>query len=400
MYRKLILACLLLNGCQHLPSEPDRSSSQIPVFDGHSDFAIHYARAQPGWSATALDVTEGLPGQADLPRWRSGGVFGMLATVGSDRGPGAPDPFARLNVALDWADALAARHPDSIMLARTVQDLRRARSSGRIGLMLAIEGGDHIEGSIEKLRQAYSRGVRSMLIVYDHHNDLGDGAMVLEQSRSIARPAHDGLSQLGRAVVAEMNRLGMLVDLSHASEETANEAIALSTAPVIFSHSAARALADTPRNLSDSTLRSLRANGGVAMVPLAPYLVTTRHWRWWSSGERRYAELLATHSTDEAAVRQGMEAWDRANPQPEVNVAMVADQIEHIANVAGRDHVGIGSDFDGMGDFSINGLEHAGLLQALMSELRRRGWSERELVALGSGNFERVLARVEATRRR
>lgn len=393
------LAACLLAGCQMHDSERPRAVAVVPIFDGHSDFAIHYARAEPAWSITAHDIAAALPGQADLPRWRQSGVYGMLATVASDRPPGAGPHFDRLAVSLDWLGALAARHSGDILWVRSLAELRRTRNDGRIGLMAAIEGGDQIDGSIANLRTAFARGVRSMLIVYDHHNALGDGAMVLEQSAAIASPANGGLSAFGREVVAEMNRLGMLVDLSHASEATARHAMAASTAPVIFSHSAARALADTPRNLSDETLRAVRENGGIVMVPLAPYLITTEHWRWWSSGERRYVELVASHPGDEAAVGHGMEEWDRANPRPTVTVAHVADQIEHVARLAGDDHVGIGSDFDGMGQFSITGLEHAGHLQALIAELRRRGWTERRLEKLGSGNFERVLARVEAATR-
>ena len=394
--RLWLLVSLALLGCQTVSDAPSDGTAAVPIFDGHADFAIHYARAEPAWSVSAHDISVALPGQADVLRWREGGVYGALATVASDRGPGGRDQFPRLLAALDWLDALAARHQADIAIARSLAELRRAREEGRIALIPAVEGGDQIDGSLDNLRTLHARGVRSMLIVYDHHNDLGDGAMILEQSPAVARQSNGGLSELGRNVVAEMNRLGMLVDLSHAAEETVHEALSVSSAPIIFSHSAARALADTPRNLSDATLRLVRANGGIVMVPLAPYLITTDHWRWWSSGERRYAELVAAHPGDEAAVQRGMEEWDGANPQPTVAVAQVADQIDHIARVAGPDHVGIGSDFDGMGQFAIGGLEHSGKLQALIEELRRRGWPQARLEALGGGNFERVLARVEA----
>ncbi len=188
----------------------------------------------------------------------------------------------------------------------------------------------------------------------------------------------------------------MIVDLSHAEETTALQAMSLSRAPVIFSHSGARARADTARNLSDRALRALRADGGIVMVPLAPYLTTTAHWRWWSSGEARYAELVAAHGDGHSAVSTGMTAWDAANPEPEVTVAHVADQIEHVARVAGHEHVGIGSDFDGMGRFAIPALADASRLPSLFAELARRGWTDAHLHALASGNFERVLGDVEA----
>jgi membrane dipeptidase len=190
-----------------------------------------------------------------------------------------------------------------------------------------------------------------------------------------------------------MNRLGMIVDLSHAGDTTAQQGIAASRAPVIFSHSAARKLADTPRNVSDATLRRLVANGGMIMVPLAPYLITTEHWKWWSGGEAHYNSLVKTD--DDAAIKQKMAAWDRANPEPRVTVAQVADQIEHITRIVGHAHVGIGTDFDGMGNFEIIGLQDAAHLQALFSELRGRGWTDQQLNAIGTGNFERVLREVE-----
>lgn len=407
MYRStVILLSALCAACQThaIRSEPAALASQAlretPVFDGHSDFAIHYLRTTPRWSVEAHNITERLPGQADVPRWRTGQMAGALTTVASDQPLGASQHFPRLLASLDWLDALVRRHDAHLVRAGSVADLRAARRSGRIGLVPAIEGGEQIDGSLGNLRTAYARGVRSMTIVYDHHGAIGDGAMVLEQSRAVASAPRGGLTPFGRALVGEMNRLGMLVDLSHAAETTALQAIEMSRAPVIFSHSGARELADTPRNLSDETLRAVARNGGIVMVPLAPYLTTSGHWRWWSSGEARYAALQRQHPGDEAAIRQGMAEWDRLNPQPEVTLSHVADQIEYVARVAGHDHVGIGSDFDGMGEFFITDLADAGRLPALFAELARRGWTVRQMRALAGGNFERVFSRVESIARR
>ena len=364
------------------------------VIDGHADFAFHYLRR--GWSVDAFDLEKSLPGQADVPRWREGGINGALVTVGSDLPPGSRGHYPRVLASLDWLGELADRHADAITVARSAADFERAAGQGKIALLPAIEGGDQIDASLVNLRDAHARGVRSMLIVYDHHNRIGDGAMAMPSSVEIAGPSHGGLSPFGRQVVAEMNRLGIIVDLSHAAETTALEAMRASAAPVIFSHSGAQALASTPRNLSDTVLRALAANGGVVMVPLVPYLTTTEHWRWWLSGEQRYAALAAEHGEDEAAVDRGMAEWDAANPQPKVTVAHVADQIEHVARVAGRDHVGIGTDFDGMGSFTVAGLEDASTLPLLLSELRRRGWNPADLHKLARGNFLRVLRSVEA----
>lgn len=397
----VFLISVLCAACQTPPAsrEPSSMAAQAlrdnPIFDGHSDLAIHYLRANPAWSVDAHDITARLPGQADVPRWRAGHISGALTTVASDQPLGASEHFPRLLASLDWFDALIQRHGAQLVRAGSVSDLRAARRAGRIGLIPAIEGGEQIDGSLENLRAAYARGVRSMTIVYDHHGAIGDGAMVLEQSRAVASEPHGGITAFGLAVIGEMNRLGMLVDLSHAAETTALQAIDASRAPVIFSHSAARALADTPRNLSDETLRALERNGGIVMVPFAPYLTTSAHWRWWSSGEAHYAMLQRQHPGDESAIRRGMAEWDRLNPQPQVTLSHVADQIDHIARVAGHDHVGIGSDFDGMGDFSIADLADASRLPALFAELARRGWTARQLRALASGNFERVMSRVE-----
>ena len=372
---------------------PVGASTLPAVIDGHSDFAMHYLRKQ--WVLDALDIEKALPGQADVRRWREGGVNGALATVGSDQSPGSKQHFPRVLVSLDWFDALVERHQGSLVAARSASDFDRAAEGGKIALMATIEGGDQFDGSLEHLRAAYRRGVRSVGIVYDHHNSIGDGAMAMPASIKVAAPANGGLSTFGKQVVAEMNRLGMIVDLSHAGEQTALDAMRLSKAPVIFSHSAARALGDTPRNLSDEVLREVAKDGSVIMVPLVPYLITTGHWRWWSAGEAKYADLEKQHS-DEAAVSRAMAEWDSANPQPAVTVEHVADQIEYIAMVAGKDHVGIGTDFDGMGSFAIKNLEDVSGISKLLVELRARGWSSEDLHKLARGNFLRVLRAVES----
>jgi membrane dipeptidase len=364
------------------------------VIDGHSDFAIHYLKKQ--WSLDSLDIERGLPGQADVRRWRQGGVNGALATVGSGQSSGSKQHFPEVLVSLDWFDALIQRHHGSLTAARSASDFDGAAKAGKIALMAAIEGGDQLDSSLEHLQTAYSRGVRSLGIVYDHQNAIGDGAMAMPSSAKVAAPASAGLSAFGRQVVEEMNRLGMIVDLSHAAERTALDAMRLSKSPVIFSHSAARGLCDTPRNLSDEVLREVAKNGGLVMVPLVPYLVTTDHWRWWSAGEAKYAELEKEHS-DEASIDRGMAAWDSANPPPEVTVAHVADQIEYIAKVAGKEHVGIGTDFDGMGSFAIKDISDAAAIPKLLAELRARGWSPEDLHNLARGNFLRILRAVEST---
>jgi len=394
----LLLFCLTLVGCA-APAHAAQSEIVAPaglpsVIDGHADFAIHYMRR--GWSANGYDIERSLPGQADVPRWRAGGINGVLVTVGTDLAPGSARHFPRVLASLDWLDALIARHDGVLRKALSAADFEAADQEGRIALMPAIEGGDQIDGSLENLQAAYARGVRSMGIIYDHHNDIGDGAMVMPSSTSVAAPLNGGLSAFGREVVAEMNQLGMLIDLSHAAESTSLDVLRLSNAPVSFSHSGARALADTPRNLSDSVLRAVAANGGVVMVSLVPYLTTTEHWRWWSSGETTYAALEHRYKGDKAAIARAMAEWDAANPQPTVTAAQVADQVEHVVRIAGVDHVGIGSDFDGMDSFVIADLKDAASVRALLGELMLRGWGNVELHKLARGNVLRVMKAVEA----
>ena len=381
----LLVGALGLSACAH----------PAGVIDGHNDFGVHYARAEQRWSLNAYDVRQPVSGQGGLIRWKAGGIGSMLMTVSSAAGPGQGPHFAELMRSVDWLDGLAARHRSMLAKVGSVAEFEDVRRRGQIALIPAVEGGDQFDDRIANLRHAYQRGVRSVGLVYDHHNRFGDGAMVQQGSEAFASQAAGGLTALGRDWIAEMNRLGMIVDLSHASERTARDAIDASRAPVIFSHSGVRALADTPRNLSDDVLRAVARRGGIVMVTLVPYLTTTEYWRWFDSGERTYAALVARHGEDSPEVERRMAEWDQANPEPTVSLSHVADQIEHVARVAGHAHVGIGSDFDGMGRFVIPELRDASRLPTLFEELRRRGWSRERIDDLSSRNFLRVWREVE-----
>ncbi len=357
-----------------------------------------YLLARPRWSVTAFDIERELPGQTDVPRWRAGHVAASFVTLASDVGTPGPDRHTQLLASFEWLDRLVERHADSLTIARSPADVARAQSEGRIALIPAVETGDELEGSIDRLSALYARGLRSLTLVYDNHNDLGDGAMAFEQSAAIAAPASGGLTAFGRSVVAEMNRLGMIVDLSHAAEATAADAMAVSSAPVIFSHSNARALATTPRNLSDDTLRRLRVNGGIVMVTFVPYLTSQPYLDWWTAGEKHWSDLQREHRGDAVTINRAMAAWDAAHREPTATAADVANQIEHIARIAGDDHVGIGSDFDGMSRYRIPDLLDASRIPALFEELVRRGWTEERLAKLARGNILRVSQSVDAHR--
>lgn len=385
--------------CTHRATNPDALAqaalARAPIFDGHNDLAIHFASEQPIWSLQRLNLAQ-LPGQSSLAKWHAGRVGGALVTTGSTLEPGAPSHYPSLQRSFAWFDAMVALHPDTVAKVVSLTELRAARRGSKVGLIMAAEGGEQIDQSLHNLRDAYARGVRSMGIVYNDHGAIGDGALPGRNSK----PPSGGLTPFGRSVVAEMNRLGMIVDLSHAAEATANQAILASRAPVLFSHSGARQITDTPRNLSDETLRHVRQRDGLVMVPLVPYFTSASHARWWEAGEANHARLQKEYPGDPERVRQESARWDQENPAPAVGVPDVADHIEHIARVAGHEHVGIGSDFDGMGSHVIPALADASLLPALFTELARRGWSRHRLELLASRNFERLLAAVEDAARR
>jgi membrane dipeptidase len=258
---------------------------------------------------------------------------------------------------------------------------------GRIGSLLGMEGGHAIENSLALLRQYYDLGARYMTLTHNVTLDWADAA--LDTAR------HGGLTPFGREVVREMNRLGMLVDLSHVSPGTMSSALDATEAPVIFSHSASRALVNHPRNVPDSILARLPRNGGVVMVPFVTSFVSAAVKAYDDSLETRVSALRRRPPLDSAAARAELNAWIATHPRPKATLAEVADHIEHVRKVAGVDHVGIGSDFDGISE-NVVGLEDVSTYPVLFAELARRGWSDADLAKLASGNVLRVLARAEA----
>jgi len=287
---------------------------------------------------------------------------------------------------IDIVHQMAARHPEVFQLATTADEVEAARRRGRIASLLGAEGGHAIDNSLGVLRALHRAGVRYMTLTHSRTIDWVDSAT--------DAPRHGGLSPFGEAVVREMNRLGMLVDLSHVSPEAMEDAMRVSEAPVIFSHSSARAVTDHPRNVPDPVLRALRQDGGLVMITFVPGFVSERVRAWNAARAAEDARLKALHPGDPAAVAAGLQAFEAAGPPPRATLSDVADHLDHARRVAGVDHVGLGGDFDGI-DTTVEGLDGVEDYPALLAELLRRGWSEADLRKLASGNMTRVLRAAE-----
>jgi len=363
----------------------------VPLIDGHNDLPWRIrAEVTPPRDVAAYDLRQHTSGHTDLARLAAGQVgaqFWSVYVPGEVKDSG----YARIQLEqIDIARRIISQYPDRLALALTAADIEREFRQHRIASLIGMEGGHAIENSLGALRVYYGLGARYMTLTHNVTTDWADAA--LDSAR------HGGLTPFGREVVREMNRLGMLVDLSHVSPGTMSAALDVTEAPVIFSHSAARALVDHPRNAPDSILRRLSANGGIVMVTFVPAFVSAEAAVVDLRHMAREKELKQTVS-DRAERRRALEAWDRDNPQPRATLAQVADHIDHIRQVAGTDHVGIGSDFDGIDHVPI-GLEDVSHFPDLFAELARRGWSDADLGKLAGRNLLRVLHQAEAVAQR
>ena len=361
----------------------------VPLVDGHNDLPWYIRNdfKQAPLDVEAYDLRRPTSGNTDLARLQRGMVGGQFWSVyvpGDWRDSG----FARVQLEqIDIARRVIAKYPDVLQPALTAQDVWTAHAAGRIGSLLGAEGGHVIENSLGTLRAYYDLGVRYMTLTHNVTLDWADAAA--DSAR------HGGLTRFGEEVVREMNRLGMLVDLSHVSPATMSDALNVTEAPVIFSHSSARALTDVPRNVPDSILARLKANGGVVMVTFVPGFVSQKIADRSRLRDVQLAEAQRRAPRDSTAVARAMAQWDAANPAPKATLADVADHIDHVRKVAGVDHVGIGSDFDGTDNNLPVGLEDVSTFPALLAELSRRGWSEEDLRKLAGENVLRALTQTE-----
>ncbi len=361
-----------------------------PVLDGHNDlpWAIRESPDAPG-DVAAYDLLSRTKGTTDLARLREGGVGGQFWSVYVPAE--LPGGFTRTQLEqIDIARRMIARYPDRLQLAGTADEVERAMRSGRVGSLLGIEGGHAIENSLGALRAYYDLGVRYMTLTHSQTIDWADSAT--------DAPRHGGLTRFGEEVVREMNRLGMLVDLSHVSADTMLAALRVSEAPVIFSHSSARALCDHPRNVPDAVLEKLKANGGVVMVTFVNSFVSPE---WAKVAEPLWKEYeQRTRGVTDPAERARIQKEIRARmPKTPVPLSLVADHVEHVRKVASVDHVGLGGDYDG-NDAWPEGLEDVSGYPRLLAELARRGWTDEELGKLASGNILRVMRQAEEAARR
>lgn len=366
-----------------------RLLDRTPLIDGHND--LPWALRQNFRNDPhALDLTTNQSANrlhTDIPRLRAGGVGAQFWSVYV---PASMTPLEAARATFEQIDTvkrLVAAHPGVFELATTADDIARIHRAGKIASLIGMEGGYSIADSLGLLREFHDAGARYMTLTHSTTTTWADSAT--------DAPKWGGLSPFGEQVVREMNRLGMMVDLSHVSEETMLDAIRVSDAPVIFSHSSARAVTDHPRDVPDSVLRLMAEDGGVVMVTFVPAFVSEKVRQWGANRAGEEARLKSLNPGAPQAVTEGLRAWVQANPQPTASIADVADHVDHVRRVAGIDHVGLGGDFDGVGSLPV-GLEGVDAYPALLAELARRGWTDADLRKLAGENMLRVMRAVEA----
>ncbi|OAH10788.1 dipeptidase [Streptomyces jeddahensis] len=361
--------------------------AEFPVVDGHNDLPWAL-REQVRYDIDQRDIATDQSAHlhTDLARLRAGGVGAQFWSVYVRTDLTGDAAVSATLEQIDCVEQLITRYPADLRRARTAADMQAARDEGRIASLMGAEGGHSINNSLATLRALYTLGVRYMTLTHNDNIAWADSAT--------DRPGVGGLSPFGREVVREMNRIGMLVDLSHVAATTMRDALDTSTAPVIFSHSSSRAVCDHPRNIPDDVLERLPANGGVAMVTFVPKFVLQAAVDWTAAAD----DNMRTHgfhpldTTPE--VMKIHRAFEEANPRPIATAATVADHLDHMRDVAGIDHIGIGGDYDGTA-FTPDGLNDVSGYPNLIAELLARGWSRTDLSKLTWQNAVRVLGAAE-----
>jgi membrane dipeptidase len=375
-----------------LLARAERLLQQVPVIDGHNDLPSELLE-RFGGDPFAAQLATGQPQlQTDLPRLRAGHVGAQFWSAYVDADSIATGASLRQALReIDMVKRLVAAYPRQLELATSAGDIERIEREGKTASLIGVEGGHAIENSLSALRMLYDLGVRYMTLTHNATLSWADAAQDY--------PRNHGLSAFGEEVVREMNRLGMFVDLAHVSADVMRDALRVSEAPVIFSHSSARALVDVPRNVPDDVLRMLARNGGVVMVNFCPCFVAPGADRWHAQRDSVIAAAKAATANYAEAV-DSIVAWESAHPAPTATVSDVADHVDHLVEVAGIDHVGIGSDFDGISGDHPEGLPDVGAYPALFAELLRRGYSDDAVKKIAGLNLLRAMHEMEAVARR
>jgi membrane dipeptidase len=356
---------------------------RFPLIDGHND--LPWALRER--AGEVVDLAKPVAGiHTDLPRLAAGGVGAQFWSVFVPASIPGDTAVTTVLEQIDLAHRMIAAYPQALELALTAADVERIFAAGRVASLLGAEGGHCIAGSLGVLRMLYALGVRYLTLTHNANVGWADSAT--------DAVAAGGLNDFGRDVVREMQQLGMLVDLSHVSPDTMRDALDVATAPVIFSHSGARAICDNPRNVPDDVLARLPANGGVCMVTFVPGFVSQQcsDWRAELKAEAARRGLDPRDLREMDAIRP---EWEVAHPPPEATLAQVADHVDHVRQVAGVEHVGLGGDFDGTSDVTV-GLEDVSTYPALFAELLSRGWTESDCAALAGANLLRALRAAES----
>jgi len=393
-----VVACLstpaLATGA---PDQVARSTlDKAPIWDGHNDVPEQLRERRQNvlngfdfrdTTATADPAQERVAMHTDLVRLREGKVGAQFWSVYISAGLSEPEAVQATIEQIDVTKRLIARYPDQLQLATTAAEVEKAMKAGKIASLIGMEGGSSIGSSLAVLRQMHALGARYMTLTHSRNTPWADSGT--------DAPVHGGLTDFGRDVAREMQRIGMLVDLSHVSADTMRDALEVARAPVIFSHSGAQAVNAHPRNVPDDVLARLKANGGIVMVDFVPGYVSEADRAWNAAQRAEKARADAIHVGDPASAKAALEAWEASHSRPGAIVGQVADHIEHVIRVAGIDHVGIGGDYDGV-DALPTGLEDVSKYPALFSELARRGYSAGDLAKIANGNMMRVMKAAEA----